>query len=99
VSVHYGSRAERWVRDRWPAIRSRGFGRFLLLRGLLAWGGVMTIAMAVMVSLRLGLDHPRLPMVLGFTVSLCATAGLLWAALTWWINERIFHSLTSDRIQ
>jgi len=97
VSTHHGSRAERWVRERWPTIRARGFARFLLVRGLLAWGGIMAIAMIVMTTLRLGLDHPRLPLLLGIAVPLCATGGLLWGALTWWVNERIFLSLTSDR--
>jgi hypothetical protein len=97
VSAEYGSRAERWVRGRWPAIRTRGFARFVLVRGLLTWGGIMAIAMIVMTTLRLGLDHPRLPLLLGIAVPLCAIGGLVWGVLTWWVNERIFLSLTSDR--
>ncbi|GAB3352359.1 hypothetical protein [Lysobacter tyrosinilyticus] len=93
-----GSRAERWIRERWPAIRARGFARFLLLRGLLGWGGLLAVAMGTMATLKLGLAHPRLPMLLGLDLSLCAVGGLLWATLTWWVNERIFLSLTSDRI-
>ena len=94
MSTH--SRNERWLRERWPAIRARGGARFVLVRGLLTWGGIMAIAMAVMVTLRLGADHPRLPLLLVVDVALCAVGGLLWGALTWWINERLFRSLTSD---
>ena len=96
MSSDFGPRNERWIRERWPAIRARGFARFLLVRGLLTWGGIMAVAMAIMVTLRLGTDHPRLPMLLAIAVPLCAAGGLIWAALTWWINERLFHSLTSE---
>ena len=87
------SRSERWVRERWPAIRAGGFPRFLLLRGLLYWGGLMFVVMGALSAYRLGLHHPRLPLMLGIAAGLCACGGLVWASLTWWINERIFRSL------
>ena len=89
-------RTERRIRERWPAIRARGFVRFVLVRGLLAYGGIMAVAIAVMVTLTLGASHPRLPILLGIALPLCAAGGLLWGALTWWINERLFRSLTSE---
>ena len=92
----FGPRNERWLRERWPAIRARGFARFVLLRGVLTWGGIMAVAMVVMVTLRLGTTHPRLPFLLVLAVPLCVLGGALWAALTWWINERLFRSLTSE---
>ena len=91
-----GSRAERWVRERWPAIRARGLARFLLVRGVLTWGGIMAVMVTTMLALSLGIAHPRLPFLLAIALPLCATSGLLWAALTWWINERIYLSLTSN---
>ena len=95
MSTHFGSRRERWLREQWPAIRARGAARFVLVRGLLTWGGIMAGTVAAMVIFRLGLDHPRLLLLLGIAVPLCAFGGLLWGALTWWVNERIFRSLTS----
>lgn len=92
-----GSRAERWVRERWPAIRARGALRFLLVRGVLQWGGLMAAVVTAMLALSLGIAHPRLPLLLAIALPLCAASGLLWAALTWWINERIYLSLTSNR--
>jgi hypothetical protein len=96
VSSDLGPRNERWIRERWPAIRAHGLARFLLVRGVLTWGGIMAVAVAIMVTLRLGMDHPRLPLLLVIAVPMCAVGGLIWAALTWWINERLFHSLTSE---
>lgn len=90
-------RAQRWVRERWPAIRARGFTRFLLLKGLLLWGGILFAAMTALMIFQLGIDHPRLPLVIGMAALLCAIGGLVWASLTWWINERIFRSLTGDK--
>jgi len=85
------------VRERWPAIRARGFAHFLLVKGLLIWGGAMFITMVVMVTLRLGTDNPRLPMLIGLAAMLCAIGGLFWASITWWLNERIFRSLSNDK--
>jgi len=93
--VSLGQRTELRIREQWPAIRARGFVRFVLVRGLLTYGGMMAVAVAVMVTLTLGTSHPRLPMLLGIAVPLCAIGGLLWGALTWWVNERLFRSLTS----
>ena len=86
-------RTERWLRERWPSIRARGLTHFLLVKGLLLWGGIMFVVMGALSAGRLGLDHPRLPLMLAITALLSAVGGLLWAATTWWINERIFRSL------
>ena len=91
----FGQRTEQRIREHWPVIRARGFARFVLVRGLLTYGGIMATAIAVMVTLTLGTAHPRLPMLLGIAIPLCAIGGLLWGALTWWVNERLFRSLTS----
>jgi hypothetical protein len=89
----HGSRAERWVATRWPAIRARGMWRFLLVRGVAVWGGLMFAFMAVAMLLRFGAAHPRLPLLLAIALPLCAFGGLCWGVLTWLFNERIFHAL------
>lgn len=96
MTTGFGLRKERWLRERWPAIRAAGLVRFVLVRGLLTWGGMMAAAIIVMVTLTLGVDHPRLPLLLALAIPLCAIGGMLWAALGWWINERLFRSLTSE---
>ncbi len=96
MSTAFGLRKERWLREHWPAIRAAGLLRFVLVRGLLTWGGMMSAAVAIMLSLRLGVEHPRLPLLLVIAIPLCAIGGMLWSAVGWWINERLFRSLTSE---
>ena len=90
----YGSRAERWVATRWPAIRARGMWHFVLLKGVAFWGGLMFAFMTVLMLLQLGAAHPRLPLVLAVAVPLCAFGGLCWGLLTWIFNERIHRAIT-----
>lgn len=83
--------------ERWPAIRAAGFARFLLLKGVLLRGGVMLAALVIMVTLKLGIEHPRLPLLIALAAVLCAIGGAVWAGLTWWLNERILRSLDTFR--
>lgn len=92
-----GSRAERWVATRWPAIHARGRWRFVLVRGVAIWGGVMFAAMAALMAYRFGIHHPRLPLLVGIALPLCAVGGLAWGLLTWFLNERIYHALTTSK--
>ena len=93
----YGSRAKRWVSANWPAIHARGMWRFVLLKGVAFWGGLMFLAMLVMTGLRLGFDHPRYPLLAAIALVLCAIGGLVWGLLTWYFNERIFRALQRQR--
>ena len=89
----HGSRAERWVAGKWPAIRAAGLWRFVLLTGVAVWGGLMFLAMLAMTGLRLGFDHPRYPLMAAIALPLCAIGGVAWALLTWYFNERILRAL------
>lgn len=95
--THYGSRAERWTAVHWPGIRARGCWRFVLVRGIATWGGLMFLAMAAMTAYRLGLHHPRLPLVVALALPLCLIGGSLWAWVTWHINERIYRVLSTAK--
>ena len=95
--IGYGSRAQRWVATHWPAIRAGGMWRFVLVKGVAFWGGLMLLFMAAMMVLQLGIGHPRLPLVLAVAVPLCAIGGLTWGLLTWFFNERIFLALQQQR--
>lgn len=94
-----GPRTSAWLLKRWPAIRARGAARFILLRGVLLWGGVMFIVMSAFSTFRLGVHHPRLPLMIVVAALLCAIGGLVWGVLTWTVNERLFRTLNSHRIQ
>lgn len=95
--TRYGSHAKHQVATRWPAIRARGMWRFVLVRGVALWGGLMLAFMAIVVTLQLGPSHPRLPLVLAIAVPLCALGGLAWGLLTWIFTERIFHAIQQQK--
>ena len=95
--TEYGSRAERWTATRWPALRAKGMAHFVLMRGLLFWGGLMFAFSIALVWAKFGPQHPRFGLLLGVAAGLCAVGGLAWGALTWNINERIFRNLNQDR--
>ena len=93
----YGSRAKRWVAANWPAIHARGMWRFVLLKGVAFWGGLMFAFMTLVMTVQLGIAHPRLPLVIAVAAPLCAMGGLVWGLLTWIFNERIFRALQQQR--
>jgi hypothetical protein len=91
----YGSRAERWVAQKWPAIRARGMWRFVLLKGVVVLGRA---------DVRLPRHHDAGPVPLRITrccsplaLPLCAIGGLCWGLLTWYFNERIYRALQTSR--
>ena len=92
----YGSRAKRWVSANWPAIHARGMWRFVLLKGVAFWGGLMFAFMTLVMTVQLGIAHPRLPLVIAVAVPLCAMGGLVWGLLTWYFNERVYRALYSN---
>ena len=67
--------------------------RFVLRKGVAFWGGLMFVAMVVMMLLQFGPSHPRLPLLLAVALPLCAIGGLCWGLLTWMFNERIHRAL------
>jgi len=93
----YGSRAERQVAEKWPALRARGMWRFVLVKGVVFWGGLMFAFMAVAMAVQLGIAHPRLTLVIAVALPLCAVGGVTWGLLTWYFNERIFRALQQRR--
>ena len=95
--TNYGSRAERRVATRWPAIRARGMWHFVLLKGVAFWGGLMFAFLGVMMLVQFGAAHPRFPLLLAVALPLCAIGGLAWGLLTWYFNERVLRALHSSR--
>jgi len=95
--IDYGSRTERWIATRWPAIRAKGMAHFVLVRGLLVWGGAMFALSVVMTWVKFGPQHPRFILLLCVAALLCSVGALVWGGLTWTINERIFRNLDSNR--
>ena len=86
-----------WTARHWPAIRARGMRRFVLVRGLLTWGGVMFVFMAAMMWFKFGFQNPTFGLLIGMAALMCAIGGLAWGAVTWVLNERIYRSLPSSK--
>ena len=92
----YGRRADAWTARRWPAIRARGRTHFILVRGMLAWGGMMFIAGLVAMWLMRSPPPRVLPGFVAITALLCVAGGAFWGAATWHLNEKIFRQLPSS---
>ena len=71
--------------------------RFVLVRGLLTWGGAMFALTAGMVWLKLGVGNPQFGLLMGLAALLSAVGGTFWGAITWALNERIYRSLPSSK--
>ena len=95
--INSGSRTERWVARHWPAIHACGRGRFVLVKGLALWGGLMFAAIGAMLLWRFGIHDPRLPMLLALNLGLCVVGGLCWGLLTWTLNERVYRALETTK--
>ena len=92
----HGQRMSR-LASRWPAIRARGLTRFVLFRGALIWGGLMFAFMAVAMWLNFGFEHPQFCLLIGIAAALCVFGGMVWAAVTWAINERVYRNHPSSK--
>ncbi|MEO5963406.1 MAG: hypothetical protein ABIO75_05400 [Thermomonas sp.] len=95
--IDYGKPTISRIAKRWPAIRAKGMARFVLVRGLLVWGGLMFVLSVAMTWVRFGPQHPRFGLLLGVAAGLCAVGGLVWGLLTWTISERIFRNINPNR--
>lgn len=94
-----GQRTKSWIQRRWPAIRARGRLHFVLTRGLLLWGGLMTIAMYVLLLYSERAQGMQLRGIWPLVPALCLPAGALWGLLAWHWNEAIFRKLGFDKDQ
>ena len=86
-----------WLAGKWPAIRARGMRRFVLVRGVAFWGGLMFAFMLATTWFKFGPQHPHFLLMVCIAAGLCAVGGLFWGLLTWTINERIFRTLDPHR--
>ena len=93
----YGDHTNAWLGGRWPAIRARGMRHFVLMRGVVFWGGLMFAFMLATTWFKFGPQHPHFTVMVFVAAGLCAVGGLAWGLLTWTINERIFRTLDSHR--
>ena len=85
-----------WLQRRWPAIRAQGRMRFVLVRGGLVFGGLMTFVIYAMLHLASRRQPLHLDAVAPLVPALCIPAGLLWGIVTWHWNEFLYRKLGFD---
>ena len=78
-------------------MRAKGRVHFVLMRGVLLWGGLMTTAIYVMLlasartqSLHMGTVWPLVPLI-------CLPAGAFWGLLSWHWNDYLYKKLGFDK--
>ena len=89
---YWSERMHRW----WERLRTRGAIHFVVIRGVLAWGGPM-FAFFTLAPILIGFPSairftPELVLKIGV---ICVTGGLAWGTLTWYVNEFLYRKHTS----
>ncbi len=80
---------------RWETSRKRGKGRFVLLRGILGWGGFMTIVMSIFQHLM----HPKAlfwSQIVPLNLAVHSIGGLLFGLWMWHSNERAYSRFKKE---
>ena len=86
-----------WLQRRWPDIRAKGRLNFVLTRGLLLWGGLMTLAVYAMLVVSARRQGLHLDMVWPLVPVFCLPAGAFWGLLSWHWNEYLFRKFGFDK--
>lgn len=70
---------------------------FVLVYGLLLWGGAMTLVVGAMLLAASRQQPLHLRAVLPLVPLLCLPAGGIWGLVSWHWNEYLFHKLGFDK--
>ena len=82
-----------WLQRRWPAIRAKGRGHFVLMHGVLLWGGLMTALVYAMLLAAARTRDLHLDAVWPLVPLLCLPAGAFWSLLSWHWNDYLYKKL------
>jgi hypothetical protein len=82
-----------WLQRRWPTVRAQGLLRFLLMRGMLRWGGLMSATVYVMLLIAQRRQGIQLDGVWPLVPLYCVPAGVLWALVSWHWNNYLYRKL------
>jgi hypothetical protein len=87
--------ADEELLQRWTATRARGRIRYILLRGVLQWGGLMALGMSIGWWLAWGW-RPRLLLLIAFLLVCFTVGGYVVGSCFWKQNERRYVELTRE---
>jgi hypothetical protein len=86
-----------WLERRWPEIRAQGKARFVMVRGGLFFGGLMTLGVYALMYFAARRQALQLQSVVPLVPALCIPAGLVWGLLIWHWNEFLYRKLGFDK--
>jgi hypothetical protein len=90
--------------DRWERTRAEGMAKFVLLKGLVLFGGIASLVFLVLTFRNVrrirDLGLVSAPELVGLThrleinaVAYGLAAGLVWGLVTWWVSEATYRRL------
>lgn len=81
-------------RAKWERTRSRGMWRFVLLYGVVLWGGLMIVA----VSAYSMITGTFVSSNLKITVPVFLVAGLVFGLAVWFVGEAMYRKSSGSRV-
>ena len=72
----------------WAKVRAKGKWHFILVKGVLLWGGLMFLAMGVLVPWSTHSASEFTPRGYMIDAIVFPLGGLVWGLLVWWLGER-----------
>jgi hypothetical protein len=76
--------------EAWSKVRDKGIWRFVFIKGLLGYGGLMFVFTALLSPYIRHSTEMLSPDRLAMNAAIWAVAGLAWGAITWHVCERAF---------
>ena len=82
--------------EAWSKVRAKGLWRFVLINGLLGYGGLMFVFTSLLSPYIRQSAEMLSPDRLAMNAAIWALAGMTWAALTWHFSEKNFLKYATD---
>ena len=81
----------------WDTLRARGKWSFILIKGVLFWGGSMFVIMGLFLPSLTHSPNALTPRLLIANAVIWPLGGLLWGVTVWWLMERKYNK--AQRLQ
>ena len=77
---------------KWERIRGRGAVAFVLVYGVLAWGGLFGLLFPLVFTAAMG-QLDRIGRAYALTIPLALIGGVVWGSAMWFVAERKYQAL------